>query len=75
MEHPKRNAAGNLLFEFGDSESEMLTAIDLPALELQFSTNLTNWITVTNSMVLTNGRAKVEITPTSNRGYYRVVER
>jgi hypothetical protein len=75
LERPWRNAAGNLVIGIRDSESGLLTTADMPTLELQFSTNFTNWVTVTNAMVLTNGQFQVEVSPTAARGFYRVIER
>jgi hypothetical protein len=71
-----RPSAGGLALNFGDADGGLLTAGDLAGFEILASTNLLDWTTLSNAVVLTNGQALMIDTSCTNRPlrFYRVVE-
>ncbi len=65
-----------LSFVATDSSGGALTAEDLAWLELQASTNLVNWQTVSNALTFTNGSLLLQDPGQSNfpTRFYRLIE-
>lgn len=76
---PERLSGGQFRVRFNDQDGVLPVASDLPFIEVQVSTNLssTNWTTLTNSLVLTNGTVQLDDLGNTNgaRRFYRVIER
>jgi hypothetical protein len=62
---------------FGDMDGGALTLGDAASFEVQASSNLLQWSTLTTSLVLTNGllRHQEPHNPAGPRRFYRVLER
>jgi len=69
--------AGALSFTATDSSGGLLTAEDVAWLEVQASTNLVNWLTVTNGLLFSNGTVIVQDPVQTNYPvrFYRLIER
>ena len=79
---PQRLAAPHLLpdgsfgFSSGDADGGLLQPEDLAGLEIQASTNLVDWVTLPNTLVLTNGLLALRDSGRTNYAvrFYRMVE-
>lgn len=76
LQAPRRLADGSLLVTSGDADGGALLPEDLVALEVQASTNLVNWATVTGVPALTNGSLVLHDPGSTNFPvrFYRMVE-
>jgi uncharacterized repeat protein (TIGR03803 family) len=76
---PVISAGGQLQLVFGDADGEPLASSDIESLEVQATSQVpsSNWITLTNALILTNGRLRIvdtlQATPPSR--FYRAVEK
>ena len=67
---------GNVTVSSTDVDDGWLTAGDLPNIEVFASTNLVDWLLLTNAPVLTNGQLVLRDTTSTNHParFYRLVE-
>jgi hypothetical protein len=76
LQTPALNPDGSLTFSCGDSDGGLLASNDAAHFAVAVSTNLTDWLTLTNPPVFTNGALwfqDLNATNLPNR-YYRVIE-
>ena len=73
---PQRLSAGQIRLLFGDWDGGLLSANDATNLVVQATTNFVNWVMLTNSFTITNGRVQVDDAESPNlpRRFYRVIE-
>jgi alpha-tubulin suppressor-like RCC1 family protein len=73
---PKLLPGGALQFASGDMGGGALSPSDLANFEAQASTNLIDWITLTNALSLTNGMLMLQDQPVNHYTdrYYRIIE-
>jgi photosystem II stability/assembly factor-like uncharacterized protein len=69
-------AGGQVQLQFADADGgALLTTNDLATFEVQASTNLVQWSTITNALTLTNGTVVLrDIITNAPSRYYRVLE-
>ena len=67
---------GTLIFTSTDANGGLLSPSDLANFQAQASTDLVNWVTLTNALSLTNGMLQLQDFGQSNytARYYRLVE-
>ena len=65
---------GSVTILFGDSDGGSLTTNDLPNFQVQATSNLLNWVVLTNSLSLTNGMMLLQDSALYPRRFYRVLE-
>ncbi len=67
---------GTLQLTSGDADGGLLSPSDLASFEAQASTNLTDWVTLSNSLSLTNGMLWLQDSPATNcpQRFYRIIE-
>jgi hypothetical protein len=74
---PRLLPDGNFVFSAGDADGGLLLPGDLTTLEMEASTNLMNWVTLPNTLALTNGSLIFRDPQRTNypTRFYRAVER
>jgi alpha-tubulin suppressor-like RCC1 family protein/Zn-dependent metalloprotease len=67
---------GTLQLTSGDADGGLLLASDLANFEAQMSTNLMDWVTLTNALSLTNGMLQLQDPSSTNdpMRFYRLIE-
>jgi len=78
MEQPERLPDGRVRLFFGDFDSNLLTDAEKDRFQVQWSTNLSSWLDLTNTLrAISNGKVSLEdpLLPTVSRRYYRVITR
>jgi hypothetical protein len=73
---PVFSANGTLVLSSTDANGGLLSASDLANLQAQSSTNLVDWVTLTNALTLTNGVIQLQDSSatSSPSRYYRILE-
>jgi hypothetical protein len=73
---PTRLADGTFALTAGDADGGLLLPGDLPSFEAQVSTNLVNWMTLSNGLTLTNGLLLLRDPASTNSPsrFYRIIE-
>ncbi len=73
---PMALADGTFVLTAGDADGAPLLPGDLPGFQAQASSNLFNWVTLTNSLTLTNGLLLLTDPDGTNypARYYRIIE-
>jgi hypothetical protein len=73
---PQILPGGTFQFTSMDANGALLTAGNLASFEAQASTNLVNWVTLSNALSLTNGTLLLQDSGSSNftTRYYRILE-
>jgi hypothetical protein len=73
---PMRLADGTFALTAGDADGGLLLPGDLPGFQAQVSTNLVNWVTLSNSLSLTNGMLVLRDPASTNAPsrFYRIIE-
>jgi hypothetical protein len=66
---------GHVRLVFGDRDGFPLSQPDLPRYEVQVSTDLVHWTSVTGAILLVDGQLQVDDQPGDSARFYRVVER
>jgi photosystem II stability/assembly factor-like uncharacterized protein len=74
IQTPQLAANGMVDILFGDSTGAPLSTNDLPNMQVLSSSNLVDWIPLTNALSLTNGMLMFQETATLPRRFYRVLE-
>lgn len=78
MEQPERLQDGRFRLLFGDFDSGSLTDAERDRFLIQWSTNLSAWMDLTNATrTVTNGKVSLDdsLLPAASRRYYRVITR
>jgi hypothetical protein len=67
---------GSMLLSSTDADGGQLTSADLAHLQVQVSTNLVDWTTLSDALVLTNGAIQLQDADAANAlmRFYRIVE-
>jgi hypothetical protein len=67
---------GSISLSSTDADGGQLTSADLANLQVQVSTNLVDWTTLSNALVLTNGAIQLQDADAANASmrYYRILE-
>ncbi len=65
---------GTLSFGAADVSGTPLTQADVAGLEVQASTNLVNWVTLPNALVLTNGTLLLNDSVNNPMRFYRILD-
>jgi len=68
-------ASGTVRILFGDSDGRLLTSNEITNFQVEATTNLVNWVPLTNSLSLTNGLLMLHDLATYARRFYRVLEK
>ncbi len=73
---PTQLSDGTFALTSRDADGGLLATNDVANMELQFSTNLLNWVTLPNSLSLTNDLLLLVDPDSSNRPacFYRIIE-
>ena len=73
---PNFQPDGSMLLSSTDADGGQLTSADLVHFQVQASTNLVDWTTLPNALVLTNGAIQLQDADAANASmrYYRIVE-
>jgi hypothetical protein len=73
---PTLSPDGSLLLSSTDADGGLLTASNLVNFEAQGSTNLVDWLTLTNALSVTNGMLQLQDDGQTNypARYYRIIE-
>jgi hypothetical protein len=73
---PTLQPDGSFLFSSTDADGSPLTSADLAHLQVQATTNLVDWVTLSNALVLTNGAIQLQDADATNSvsRFYRIVE-
>jgi hypothetical protein len=67
---------GSITLSSSDADGGQLTTADLANLQVQVSTNLVDWMTLSNALVLTNGEIQLQDAGATNSPmrFYRILE-
>jgi hypothetical protein len=71
---PNIDGGGNVQILFGDADGGLMATNDLAGFQVQATTNLTDWIPLTNSLSVTNGRILLRDSGLFPRRFYRILE-
>ena len=73
---PQQLADGTFTLTAGDADGSPLRPTDLPGFQAQVSTNLVNWVALSNSLTLTNGMLVLRDPASTNAPsrFYRIIE-
>ena len=76
MSAPVVLANGGVLFLSGDADGGSLTAADLSGFTALASTNLTDWVVLSNALSITNGLLMLQDSGQTNfpARFYRILE-
>jgi alpha-tubulin suppressor-like RCC1 family protein len=76
LEAPTFQPGGSMLLSSTDADGGQLTSADLAHFQVQASTNLVDWTTLSNALVLTNGAIQLQDADAANAlmRYYRILE-
>jgi hypothetical protein len=73
---PTLNSDGSISLSSTNSDGTSITSAELANLQVQATTNLVDWVTLSNALVLTNGAIQLQDADATNSAsrFYRIVE-
>ncbi|HXU75717.1 MAG TPA: immunoglobulin domain-containing protein [Methylomirabilota bacterium] len=71
---PNVDNGGNVQILFGDSDGGIMATNDVAGFQVEATTNLVDWVPLTNSLSVTNGRIMLRDSGLFPRRFYRILE-